>query len=183
MTIQLDRLLTYHERREIIEQIQSHLQSACLSQYRNQIQNIELHIDSQTLGEVINDVLKPYCTQCAGGFKVTTLLSQTEIKKRLMDGVNAFDGIVLGVESSSDSRFPIDGTHCAEVSVYNRSLDISPQMILRTDNSGKQKMKVHAVYHTDDYRIWLGHTSSGTRDAVKSKINQESENISQWSIG
>ena len=56
-----------------------------------------------------------------------------------MDGVNAFDGIVLGVESSSDSRFPIEGTHCAEVSVYNRSLDISPQMILRTDNSGKQK--------------------------------------------
>ena len=130
---------------------------------------------------MINDCLKPYCTQRAGGFEVSELLLQTEIKERLTDDMNAFDGIVLGVESSSDSRLPIEGTHCAEVSVYNRYLDISPQMIL-TGNSGKQKMKLHVVHHSDEYCIWLGHTSSGTRDTVKSNVRIV-EDISGWGIG
>ena len=68
---------------KVIEQIQSHLLHGGLSKYKDQIQSIEPHIDSQTLGEVINDVLKPYCTQRAGGFKVHHIVESDEDKRAI----------------------------------------------------------------------------------------------------
>lgn len=172
MSIDLNKTLTQKEQQELARKVHNHLILSALPVYKTQVQSIALTTSSTTLGDVLNDFLKPFRTQVCGGFDTPKGLTQSGVEQRLTTEVNAFDGLVLGVEASSESLLDVKHAHVDEVVSYNRSTLISSRFIHRTPTTGTQKMRLHCVDVVGEGQVWVGHSSSGTRNPTKSKHNQ-----------
>lgn len=130
----------------------------------------------QSLGKMCGKLLSQFQTQKAGGFEVNKEIARQEIEDAIISICKQFDGIVCGVEVSEDSLISSiqPQAHLAgdEVVLYNDTAIISDKFVYKTEQSGKQKMTLHALQTQTHPKIWLGHTSSGTSESDKSPLNR-----------
>lgn len=172
MTFDPNKTLTRTERQELTRKVHNHLIVSALPSHKEQVQNMVPKTDAATLGDVLNDCLKPFRTQVCGGFDTPEGLTQAVVEQRLTEEVNSFDGFICGVEASSQSLLNFKCAHRDEVVVYKRDARVSERFIHRIPTAGTQQMRLHSVDLSASGLVWIGHSSSGTRNPTKSNHNQ-----------
>lgn len=145
---------------------------------RERIQQVPFNTKAygQKVGKMCGKLLSQFQTQKAGGFEVNKEITRQEVEDAVISMCEQFDGIVCGVEVSTESLISSiqPQAHLAEseVVLYNETAIISEPYVYQTEQSGKQKMTLHALQTQMHPKIWLGHTSSGTSESDKSPLNR-----------
>ena len=167
----------------IFEHIRKSLIDAALPSYRVTVeraaQDVSLPTKTKILGKVLAKILGPFRTQKCGGFLIQHQISQKIIEGKFLEELREFDGLVCGIEASTNTVLQQKGE--PRDWILSKSAIVYP--LLASKNATLSSVREISKYDTEGtlYRymerdkphVWMGHLSSGTSDPKVFPKNRE----------
>ena len=158
----------------IFEHIRKSLIDAALPSYRATVervgQNVTLPTETKILGKVLAKILGPFRTQECGGFVTKHEISQKIIEDKFLEELREFDGLICGIEASTNTVLQQKGYPCNWI--LSKSAVVYPPLTSKNATlssvqkitNGETKGTLYRYMERNKPNVWMGHLSSGTSD-------------------